>query len=119
MAEEHSRQIHAYWTPERMAAAQPERMPEREPTPEREERSAQAAVVEVQGAGPLKIVPDNNVKKFPYQSVGKLFYTKVNSSGAKRDSYSSAWVANSASTLHVVFTAAHCLKCGDETATNI
>ena len=118
MAEEHSRQIHAYWTPERMAAAQPERMPEREPTPERDVLGALAAV-EVQGAGPLKIVSDDNVKKFPYQSVGKLFYTKVNSSGAKRDSYSTAWVANSSSTLHVVLTAAHCLKSGDETATNI
>jgi len=59
------------------------------------------------------------VKKFPYQSVGKLYYTKVNSSGVKRDSSAAAWVANSSSSLHVVFTAAHCLKYCDEKATNI
>lgn len=112
-----SRAIHAYWTPERMAAAQPEPMPDREPTPDRDDHAC--AMAQLQVAGSLKIVPDDNVKKFPYQSVGKLYYTKVNSSGVKRDSSATAWVANSSSSLHVVFTAAHCLKYGDEKATNI
>ena len=72
----------------------------------------------VQAAGPLRIVPDDTVKIFPYQSVGKLFFVSVNStSGATKDCRTSAWVATgeTASQLHVIVTAAHCLKLGRKT----
>lgn len=115
--------ILSYWSPERLASAQPEPLAygehiETEEETIRGDSSESRLSAATQAAGSLKIVPDNTVKTFPYQSVGKLFYTKVSPSGS-RDSYASAWVANVSSQLHVVVTAAHCLERGNETATNI
>ena len=118
--------ILSYWSPERLASAQPETMAYGKHIEEREasirdvaSESDRTQKVTVQAAGSLRIVPDDTVRKFPYQSVGKLFYTKVSPSGPSRDSYASAWVVNASSQLHVIMTAAHCLKRGAETATNI
>ena len=69
--------------------------------------------------GPLKIVPDDVVKTFPYQSVGLLEYMKVNIYGVKRRSRSTAWVLDNSLGEHIIVTAAHCLKKGDEKAVGI
>ena len=113
MTDAHARDILAYWTPERMASAQPEELVYGEHVED------DAVVGAARAAGSLRIVGDGTVVTFPYQSVGKLFYTKVNSSGVSRNSYASAWVANISTQLHVVMTAAHCLAMGDERATDI
>ncbi len=63
-------------------------------------------------------MPDDKVKTFPYESVGKLFYTKVGPSGS-RDVYATAWVANMSTILNVVYTATHVLKKADMHAENI
>ena len=86
-----------YWTPARIASAQPE------------EHAYGEHVKTAQGVASMTIVPDSKVKTFPYKSVGKLFYVKGGPSG-ERESFASAWVANTSSQLHVVMTAAHCLE---------
>jgi hypothetical protein len=111
-SKERAQAIVDYWTPERVAAAQPE---EHAYGIHIED---EAEIEMVQGAGSLKIVPDDKVKTFPYESVGKLFYTKVGPSGS-RDVYATAWVANMSTIRHVVYTAAHILKRGDMHAEKI
>lgn len=108
------RAIHDYWTPERIALAQPEV----HAYGTHIEDDTEVKKSELGADGSLRIVPDEKVTTFPYQSVGKLFYTKVGPSGS-RDSYATAWVANMSSVLHVVYTAAHNLKRGDMHAENI
>ena len=116
--------ILSYWTPERMAAAQPvpivmygteyiEKTVVAEDTLRSDKPELPESQETVQGAGPLQPVPDDKVKTFPYQSVGKLFFNVGESHFT-----ASAWVVSSQ--LHIVMTAAHCLKPPiGGTATNI
>lgn len=120
----HSQAILDYWTPERQAAALPEE-PAYDHHPSVEnihyytEKMKNPFISHVPVAGPLQIVSDAKVQTFPYQSVGKLFYTKVTPSGSSRDSHASAYVVEHPTVGNTIYTAAHCLKRGNETAKNI
>ena len=117
-SKERAQAIVDYWTPERVAAAQPEEHAYGTHNEDETETQMVQQTAELQGPGSLRIVPDDNVKTFPYESVGKLFYTKVGPSGS-RDVYATAWVANMSTILNVVYTAAHVLKKADMHAENI
>ena len=102
-SQQSAEEILAYWTPERLAAAQPLG----EGHPAAENRSWPAArqvspAAEEPGALAFQTtqVPTKKLETFPYQSAGKLFFTmgKVNWTG------SGAVVADSG-----LITAAHCL----------
>ena len=103
-------EILEYWTPERMKEAKPEvnlKFSSAAPTKTKTEVAAPTA------AGPIKIVSDSDLTKFPYQSVGKLFYAKGSNNYA-----GSAYVVN-VTDKNVIFTAAHCLDSPEGKATNI
>ena len=117
-SKEMAQDILDYWTPERIAAAQPEEHAYGMHNEDETETKMVQETGELRGAGSLKIVPDDKVKTFPYESVGKLYYTKVGPSGS-RDSSATAWVANVSTVLHVVYTAAHVLRRGDMHAEKI
>ena len=107
-----------YWTPERMATARPEEdicgMHSKDETATEMVQETD----ELSAAGPIEIVSDEKVKTFPYQSVGKLFYTKVGPSGSS-DKTATAYVADLSSSPHAVLTAAHVLKFYNGKAENI
>ena len=110
----HTDAISSYWTRERLVSATPEAEPLA--CEDQDEIDTPTATGEVEGF--LEIVPDDKVVTFPYQSVGKLFYTK-GTAARKRHFHASGWVANISTEHHVVLTAAHCLEGLEGSAENI
>lgn len=104
-------EILEYWTPERIKQAKPE-SGLRFFSPQR--RTIEVDSDAPMAAGPINIVSDDRLTTFPYQSVGKLLYTK---SGV--DLAGSAFVVNVGDAKNVVFTAAHCLDTLSGKAANI
>ena len=107
---EHSRQILSYWTPDRIVSATPE-----DPVDDQDVIDGDSNPGD---SGPRRTIPDNEVTKFPYQSVGKLMYTKGKGEN-KGHHHGTAWVAKFPGHHNIIVTAAHCLENRKGTAENI